>query len=949
MTHDALFLACEAIKQNVSEAVKFLKTRLPSFKAFQQMPWYLVIGKSQSGKTEFISKSELNFLETEKFVQLTPEGMKTQSGVNWWFSPGAVLIDVPGSYLEETTDLTEGRASWFELLRQIRRFRFRRPINGIIITIDINSLQKNEELLFLRTRCQEILHRLKQRLPIYLIITQTDYIQGFTEYFDDLGKLEREQLFGLTFPLQAKSKLSWMENFSEEFDKLISHLHQRVLWRIHQEREPFILNLILNFPQQLNSLKENLNHLINDLSSLHAHTILRGIYFTSNLKNDSAIIDNIGETVEKHFALMPQKNAYISQRPQHAYFIKTLFEEKIFPESNLAHQVLRTTASHQDDLLRWGALGFAGIILLSVTFGLSRHYERQVLHLNKANTAISDYKLLTLTNGMEKPELDKLLTILDSLQIANQNAKLAKLPWLLRFQLHHEESLPTLTDQLYNQALQTKLIPLIRDQIAEQLQKGDVTDSSQLYEMLKVYLMLGDPEHENKKFLQHWFQTEWQNPLMQNKHFRKHWDVALNNPMPILSPDVMLIQRIRATLNALPYPLLTQAILQSEYEPSVLKIDNPNNIFIMPKISIPTPTRFTSEQVNDALYIAIDGNWVLGDKVGGKLSPENLNDLKNNLTNEYNESSKTYLSQIQIKSFASLNELDVGLSLLSTHAEFKRVSGALINLDAHIKEIIKSQNPGAKALEVAGMLGKQKESDPILALIKQANVSPEPLKSWTLSIANQSRDLIFKKASLFALEQWQIQVLPLCQKMIEHHYPFDKSSSQEISLSDFSRFFERGGIFNQYFDLYLSPLVDTSEARWRWKNIDGGVFESEDHQLIQLERANIIQELYFNKKNQLITPFTLNLNNNSEQYIWPVNTEHLSVILTNNNGEQKTLYASGEWSIFRLMDMSEVKPQKDGATYNLFFKDRDFTATYQLSASPLNPFIKGVIESFRCS
>src|SRR5690242_13262003 len=123
-TEDALFLVCREVKQNTSEVVEFLKDRLSHSKAFQQMPWYLVLGPKNAGTSQLIAKSELDFLETDRFVQLTPEGMETKSGVNWWLSSHAVLIDVPGAYLEEASNLTPTRAAWFELLSQIRRHRF---------------------------------------------------------------------------------------------------------------------------------------------------------------------------------------------------------------------------------------------------------------------------------------------------------------------------------------------------------------------------------------------------------------------------------------------------------------------------------------------------------------------------------------------------------------------------------------------------------------------------------------------------------------------------------------------------------------------------------------------------------------------------------------------------------------------------------------------------------
>jgi len=995
-TEDALFLVCREVKQDTSEVVEFLKERLSNAKAFQQMPWYLVLGAKNSGTSQLIAKSELDFLETDRFVELTPEGMETRSGVNWWLSSNAVLIDVPGAYLEESANLTPERAGWFELLTQIRRYRFRRPLSGIILTIDIKSLQKNN-IQWVRGRVEEVLHRLKQRLPIYLVITQMDQIQGFHEYYDDLGKNERDQYSGLTFSLNEKLKTSWTEVFSENFDKLISNLHQRMLWRVHQEQESPKRNRILNFPQQLNNIKDHLKHLIHDLSALKTHTSLRGIYFTSSLRNESSAIDAIGEAFEKRFALVPIQNSFAAPlRSERSFFIKTLFEQKIFPESRLANDVLRATASRQDNFLRWSALGFAGVVLLGITLTLSQHYKHQTSHLTIANNALSDYKLLILAYNPVTPQLDKLLPALDALALAEQNASNAQLPWLLRFQLHRQMPLATLTEQLYTHDLQVKLIPAVRYQIELQLQKEDITDSAQLYGLLKAYLMLGDPIHADKNFLKSWFEN-WQNPLMQNQNFRKHLNTALNNLMPEHSYNTALIQKTRAALNALPYIPLSNAILSNNLvQTPPLKLNIFNNhtpIFLLPSKNISgfyTAAQITqiNSALNNSLYAAINGNWVLGSKTPENLSSDALKALQNTLMNNYIENYvnawQDFLSHTQIRKFASLTQLDQALQTLTKNhspleqilalvqqntqldnqpnnnnillsaltnklninfntlnkISLQNIQTALQNLDIQIREITRSKNPNAKALEIAQDMARQDKQDAIHSLIQQASISPEPVKTWLLSLAHQSRDLILARASHYTWQQWQLQILPLCQSAIENHYPIDKTADKEISLSDFRRFFENGGIFKQFFSIYLSPFVDTHTAKWRWKNIDGGTFSQDDQRLSQFERANIIQVLYFNHNNQLFIPFSLSLNKKNHEYIWPNNTQNINVIL--NNG--KTINAQGNWSIFRLIDQSILKPHSDGKTYDLIFGK----TTYTLNAPPLNPFVPGVIDQFKC-
>ena len=48
---------------------------------------------------------------------------------------------------------------------------------------------------------RELHDELGVRLPVYVLFTKADLIAGFVEFFDNLGKEEREQVWGVTFPL----------------------------------------------------------------------------------------------------------------------------------------------------------------------------------------------------------------------------------------------------------------------------------------------------------------------------------------------------------------------------------------------------------------------------------------------------------------------------------------------------------------------------------------------------------------------------------------------------------------------------------------------------------------------------------------------------------------------------------------------------------------------------
>ena len=53
----------------------------------------------------------------------------------------------------------------------------------------------------IRRRVKELSDQLGVRVPVYALFTKADLIAGFMEFFDDLDREKRGQVWGMTFPL----------------------------------------------------------------------------------------------------------------------------------------------------------------------------------------------------------------------------------------------------------------------------------------------------------------------------------------------------------------------------------------------------------------------------------------------------------------------------------------------------------------------------------------------------------------------------------------------------------------------------------------------------------------------------------------------------------------------------------------------------------------------------
>jgi len=171
------------------------------------------------------------------------------------------LLDTAGRYTTQDSHEEVDRAAWRGFLDLLKKHRRRRPINGAFIAISLADLmqQREEEreiqALAIKQRLQELHEHFGIRFPIYVLFTKADLIAGFVEFFNDLGKEERDQVWGATFPMDDPANPEGVvQNFTTEFELLEQRLNDRLVARLQNERDPQRRDLIYTFPQQFGSL-----------------------------------------------------------------------------------------------------------------------------------------------------------------------------------------------------------------------------------------------------------------------------------------------------------------------------------------------------------------------------------------------------------------------------------------------------------------------------------------------------------------------------------------------------------------------------------------------------------------------------------------------------------------------------------------------------------------------
>ncbi len=556
------------LKQGLDEALAVLKKARLGGKTgraqyLYQLPWYIIIGPPGSGKTTALINSGLRFPLGAGKVR----GVGGTRNCDWWFTDEAVLLDTAGRYTTQDSHEEVDRAAWRGFLDLLKKHRKRRPINGAFIAISLADLMQQSEdqraaqALAIKQRVQELHEQFGIRFPIYVLFTKADLIAGFVEFFSELGHEQRAQVWGATLPMDDPANpRGVVEHFASEFELLERRLNDRLVARLQEERDPQRRDLIYTLPRQFASLRPVADKFLKDIfrpSRFEERVLLRGVYFTSGTQEGTPI-DRLMSSLATTFGLNRQLLSTFSGKGR-SYFITRLLREVVFPEAEIAGANLRVE--------RWRAWiqrgAYAAALLVTVTAALLwltsyarnemyvRAVEKQRLEVNQRIQALSS----------DQTDPAAALALLDTARAipGGYADRDAGSPWLMGFGLYQGDKLGGEARAIYQRLLLQALLPRIILRLEERLRQN-ANNPGYLYDTLKIYLMMDDPEHFDAKAIKSWMEQEWQTNLPrtvnreQRDHLSAHLD-ALLEQAPLKSPialDDGLIQSSRAVLNQVP-------------------------------------------------------------------------------------------------------------------------------------------------------------------------------------------------------------------------------------------------------------------------------------------------------------------------------------------------------------------------------------------------------------
>ncbi|MFC1890630.1 type VI secretion protein IcmF/TssM N-terminal domain-containing protein, partial [Thermodesulfobacteriota bacterium] len=408
------------VKVRLDEAVKRLKT---SGLTLYTLPWYLIIGEPQSGKTTTIKNSGMEFpVGTERL-----SGSGGTRNCDWWFTNEAVILDTAGRWTDHEQNAPD-REEWKAFLQLLKRNRYDCPINGVIVVIPCTSLLEDsaalreEKATKIKDKLNNIQQTLGVRFPVFLLITKSDRILGFTEFFYQLDPIEQRQLLGWSNQ-QPFDRPVDSSTLSAAFDRLTEVIVNRRLKLLAEEASQGEIDKLYVFPDEFGSLKEHLLHYYDTIFTQSVFTeplFFRGFYFSSGLQQGQPIAracsallsgrNEAGEDVIEHL-----EQTFAESR---SFFIYDFYQKKVFPEKEL---ILRSEAALAEDKKkrRLSQISIAGLIVLAAAM-----IGWGVWDLNVGIASITDdidQAYEWLIEGIEDPTEKKAFHLVTSLDEGEKN------------------------------------------------------------------------------------------------------------------------------------------------------------------------------------------------------------------------------------------------------------------------------------------------------------------------------------------------------------------------------------------------------------------------------------------------------------------------------------------------------------------------------------------------
>ncbi len=479
-------VAVQGIKDRWAEAMVTLKaTKVKIY----DLPWLLLIGEPQSGKTTTLRESGLDF----------PLGKDSLSGAggtvncDWWFTNEAVILDTAGRFTMPV-DTASDREEWHSFLKLLARHRPRCPINGVIVTIPATSLLQDppetvkSKALTIREKLQELVAVLGVEFPVYIMVSKLDLVYGFAEFCASLSNEDRKQALGWSRQSMVPAAFN-PEEFHAFFVALVERLNQWAARRLREVNPGSEADRVYAFPREFNRLQDALAgylSLIFRPDRYHVSLLLRGCFFSSGLQEGKSIARALLDGAEggSQGVLAEFAKSFMQSR---AYFIHA-FYAKTFKERWLVKRA--GGATKREIMLRVGAACFAAVFVIFAGSLLFSGYRSLIKKVQPLERQVR-YAQTLLVDGQagQEESASAIVQTLNTLEAGRQELIAHGAKRFLRTSGNVlVKDIGLIEDALFERKFLNILIAAVGQNFSDEKKVTTLDEKERLYNMLLQYI-----------------------------------------------------------------------------------------------------------------------------------------------------------------------------------------------------------------------------------------------------------------------------------------------------------------------------------------------------------------------------------------------------------------------------------------------------------------------------
>lgn len=374
---DSKLNAIKALQKRWQESIK-----LVSAAKTRNMPWFLLLGAEESGKTSAIKNACLNTAVSSLVKNI---GISATENCDWWFLDKSIVLDTAGRYVVPA-DVEEDSEEWFEFLNLLANYSHKRkPLNGIVITITAQRLIQNDTMLLrdegqnLRKCIDSLMRNCWAKFPVYILITKMDQVFGFSQTFLDLTKAETDQAAGYI----NTNRQDWqgaVNNFLTDISQRLSAIRSTVMNELAECHEPGVIIL----PQEFLALGSGLTEFakaIFENNPYQEQPFCRGIFLSSAQQTSSSVSTIIHDGDDY---LSTEVNSKDNSR---GLFLRDFFDKVLPQDKDLVQSAYNS--------LKWRYIlsSISLIPILCLFVALASLYTASYIHnRNILNQFLSDFR-----------------------------------------------------------------------------------------------------------------------------------------------------------------------------------------------------------------------------------------------------------------------------------------------------------------------------------------------------------------------------------------------------------------------------------------------------------------------------------------------------------------------------------------------------------------------------